>query len=143
MSWVLINIALLMIVLNLSYSQVYLDKQEGLLAVNHTIREYQSVAAIVLANTEEDAIIVSKKSDKVIFPARNVIYDLFYEVDYWRLQNLLISEHDVYLWDFVYSNDDIVYLNATTFMQYGYHLEPQNKNYNKMGLYKYELNELN
>ncbi|PJC01677.1 MAG: hypothetical protein CO073_03060 [Candidatus Komeilibacteria bacterium CG_4_9_14_0_8_um_filter_36_9] len=140
-AWSLVCIALLLVVSSLSYAQVYQDKEEGLIAVNQTITEYQQIAELVLKNTEKEAIIVSKKSDKIFFPERTVIYDLFYDIDYQRVNNLLTQHYPVYLWDFVHDDLAVEYLNQTLFQQYGYLLQDVNIKYNKMALYKFVLDE--
>jgi len=135
LAWILVSVAVFGVSLGIAGSQVYQDKQEGLTAVVRNLEIYQHSADLVLSQVESKAIIITKKQDKVFFPARTVIYDLFYDVDYARVRNLL-SQYPVYFWDFRQEPDRLADINFNNYQPRHLILVPTDLVYNNMQLYK-------
>ena len=95
---------------------------------------------IVTANTEDNAIIISKKSDKIFFPKRDVIYDLYFDVDYSRVRSL-IKSYPVYLWDWQHNVETVNYLNTSIYNPANLMIVPAGVGYNNMSLYEIKINE--
>lgn len=134
-AWALVVTSIFLITLLFGYNQVMLDKQEGLKAVRDRIVEYKHTAALVLNHIPDNSVVVAKKSDKVFFPARDVIYDLFYEVDFKRVAKLA-TQYPVYLWDWNYDEQALFNINNDVYGYYNLKLIPEEIAYNKMKLYK-------
>ena len=140
LAWGLISAALFITVAGFAYSDVYKDKQEGIYAIANTIEQYQEMSDIVTANTEDNAIIISKKSDKIFFPKRDVIYDLYFDVDYSRVRSL-IKSYPVYLWDWQHNVETVNYLNTSIYNPANLMIVPAGVGYNNMSLYEIKINE--
>ncbi|MFW0862366.1 MAG: ArnT family glycosyltransferase [Candidatus Komeilibacteria bacterium] len=134
LAWSLICISILIVVAGFSYKDVYQDKQEGILAIKNTINNYQLMSDTVVQNTEDNAVIIAKKSDKVFFPKRTVIYDLFYDVDYERVAEL-VEHNPVYLWDWQHDEAAVSYINTTYYNKFNLEAIPLDVMYNNMRLY--------
>jgi Dolichyl-phosphate-mannose-protein mannosyltransferase len=135
LAWSLISCALFLIFTNFAFANVYNDKQEGIFAIENTIKNYHQISAKVVKYTDEDAIIIAKKSDKLFFPKREVVYDLFYDIDYERI-NSLMQDYPVYLWDWQYSSATIDSINLKYYMPVGVMIAPVDVKQNNMQLYK-------
>ncbi len=133
-AWALICMSILIIVSGFAYRDVYLDKQEGIYAINNTISTYQEMSDIVINGTEDNATIIARKSDKVFFPRRTVIYDLFYDVDYERVADL-VNELPVYLWDWQHEEVVLNYINFKYYNRFGLQIIPTDLMYDNMRLY--------
>ncbi|MCR4280588.1 MAG: glycosyltransferase family 39 protein, partial [Candidatus Komeilibacteria bacterium] len=134
-AYIMTALAVFMVSGVLGYGDVYADKQEGLIAVSDNIAQYKIMANIVMDNTEADSIIISRRHDKVFFPDRTVIFDLFYEIDYQRTKRLMDS-YPVYMWDWQYSAEKLDDLNRRTYEPEGVTLQSTGHKYNNFMLYR-------
>ena len=119
---------------NYGYQTVYTNPQEGLKVISQNLIEYQKISQLVLSNTDKEDIIISGRNDKIFFPARHVIYNLFYDIDYQRIAPLL-KNHSVYWWSAKYTDQDLQYLNSK-YQKYQWQLERTPINWQKMTLYQ-------
>ncbi len=84
-----IVVVTVLIVVQFSSSLVITDDEEGLVAVRtHTI-EYRNMAARVVRETPENAVIIAGRADKVLFPERKVIYRVDRPEEFAGVRNLL------------------------------------------------------
>ena len=139
-AWALISCSILIVSTVFAYGVVYNDNQEGIKAVSSTISGYQEISTKVVNSTEDNAIIIAKKSDKIFFPRRAVIYDLFYEVDYNRVADLA-AVYPVYMWDWQYNETVVATMNEKLFGPANLIIEPLEVKGNNMILYKVNINE--
>ena len=92
-----------------SFNLVFLDQEEGIFKIKNNIKGYQRIAHEVIKLTEEDAVIIAERNDKVFFPARSVIYKLNNERDKELIARLL-DKRSVYWWRFQLTGDDLEYI---------------------------------
>lgn len=130
----LIFISVFIIWSNYGYQTVYTNQQEGLKVISQNLIEYQKISQLVLSNTKKEDIIISGRNDKIFFPARHVIYNLFYDVDYQRIAPLL-KNHSVYWWSAKYTDQDLQYLN-NKYQKYQWQLDRTPISWQKMTLYQ-------
>lgn len=72
-----ISIALVvLLVALLGFAKVYLDPLHGLVGQKQNVQKAAAMRARVLALTEDQAIILSGSSDKILFPERHVVFVL-------------------------------------------------------------------
>lgn len=78
----------LVVVVAVSGSVVFGAAEEGLLAIRGNLERFSMERSAVLSHTEDSAVIVVDRADKVIFPHRRVVYPLRSEQTYAALDTL-------------------------------------------------------
>ncbi|HDQ22807.1 MAG TPA: hypothetical protein ENN28_02410 [Candidatus Uhrbacteria bacterium] len=100
---ILLSLFLILSFIYFSVNLVYLSGNDNLIKVKQTIRDYAIISQKVIDLTEENAIIISERSDKIFFPERKVIGRWYFDdLDYWL--NLLYA--GVPLYYYAYEDDD-------------------------------------
>ncbi|HUT21855.1 MAG TPA: glycosyltransferase family 39 protein [Candidatus Bipolaricaulota bacterium] len=101
---------LFFLILNLyTFQIVFAETNESLLAVKENLKKYDFIRENVLAVTEEDAIIICDRSDKIFFPKRQVIvFQENYEI--FPLINRIVSRRPVYFYTML-PPEDLNYLS--------------------------------
>ncbi|MFW0837807.1 MAG: ArnT family glycosyltransferase [Candidatus Komeilibacteria bacterium] len=138
LAWISAAAALFLFSFSFAWHQVILDGDESWQAMNYQIERYEQMSTLVNEKTATDAIIIARRSDKVFWPTRTVIYDLFYPIDWQRLARLA-DQYPVYLWDWQYDLADIAYLNQRDYKKYDLELGITDISYDNMALYKINL----
>lgn len=83
----IIIISILMAIFaNISFSIVYNSKIEGEKMISKNIKEFYNLKKLIISKTEDNAIIFTNRSDKFIFPERNVVF--LYDYDIYNYENL-------------------------------------------------------
>jgi hypothetical protein len=115
---------------------VYQGK-DGLRKIQQTIVNYKEIQDTILLTTEENAIIVGERIDKIIWPNRQVIH--FENQDYTFVSNLpaVLDLYPVY-WLTILPYDHILIWEQTKFAPVGLRLEPIDFSEGGYSLYKIE-----
>ncbi|MCX6785511.1 MAG: glycosyltransferase family 39 protein [Candidatus Komeilibacteria bacterium] len=122
-----------------SYQLVMLNDQEGILAVQKNINEYQIIATEVINRTPAKAVIIADRLDKVFFPDRSVIFRLNVAADYVRINELIAGGYPVYWFNFTRTADDLAYFNKQSFEPYRLKLGNSLLSFAKQSLYPVEI----
>lgn len=101
---------------------VFTSPQEGLFAVRENLIRYEAEISVVLAETEEDALIVVDRADKLLFPARRVMYPLRDDGTYATLGRLKETA-PLYYFGITLPEEDVAYLRDVRLAPLGLSLE--------------------
>jgi len=101
---------------------VFTSPQEGLFAVRENLIRYEGEVDVVLAATEEDALIVVDRADKLLFPARRVMYPLRDDETYTTLGKLKDSA-PLYYFGITLPEEDVTYLRDVRLAPLGLSVE--------------------
>ncbi|MCX6740465.1 MAG: hypothetical protein NTZ49_04530 [Candidatus Parcubacteria bacterium] len=119
-----------------SLNLVYFSGEDNLIKIAGNLKDYQAISQKVLALTEDQAIIISQRSDKVFFPERKVI-GRWQEDDYDRWANII--ENKVPLYYYSYEGEDFLNKFNLLLNQYGLELRDKKEITAKESLYKIEF----
>ncbi|MFC1598738.1 ArnT family glycosyltransferase [Patescibacteria group bacterium] len=118
---IILSLFLLTSLLYFNINVVYLAGYDNLIKINENIDDYNVINQKITELTEDNAIIISQRSDKIFFPQRKVIATWsFEEITHW--QGLLAAgyplyyyafEGDEYLYQFNFDLADNYSLNLT------------------------------
>lgn len=101
---------------------VFTSPQEGLFAIRENLIRYEAEISVVLAETEEDALIVVDRADKLLFPARRVMYPLRDDGTYATLGRLKESA-PLYYFGITLPEEDVAYLRDVRLAPLGLSVE--------------------
>jgi hypothetical protein len=110
---VIIGLFFALIFLGFSINIVYLSGYDNLIKIKQSIKEYTEMNGQVVGLTEKEAVIISSRSDKILFPERKVIGAWqVKDVETWS--NMIEAGIPVYYFatesvDFLMQLDDILY----------------------------------
>lgn len=127
---------MLLVMVFFSVKLTVFDNQEGVLKVKENIFHYQDISRQVFDMTEENAVIVANRSDKIFFPERRVIFKLISQDDLQGLSNILDENVPVYVFNITYPEKDINYLNNKKFAEFGFKISEPIKTFGELSLYK-------
>jgi hypothetical protein len=102
---------------------VFAAPQEGLLALRRTLIAQDAVAKGVVAKTEDKALIVVDRADKILFPERRVMLPLRDEGTYAALAKLKPSA-PLYYFGITFPEGDLQWLRETKLPPLGLGIEP-------------------
>lgn len=122
-----------------SYPAVALEPGEGIYQVSKNIQEYQRLGQAVFEKTEDNAVIVAGRLDKVFFPTRRVIFKLNKSQDYDRIKELIGGGYPVYYFDFSLGPEDLAFLNEQIYAVPGLKLSDELLKFGQQSLYRVEL----
>ncbi|MDD4290315.1 MAG: glycosyltransferase family 39 protein [Patescibacteria group bacterium] len=71
---------------NISHSMVYDSNIDGEKMISKNISKFYNLKKLIIEKTEDNAIIFTNRSDKFIFPERNVVF--LYDYDIYNYENL-------------------------------------------------------
>ena len=112
---------------------------EGLLLVKYNLDGYNNERETVIELTNENDIIIVDRSDKILFPHRNVIVPLRSETTYSALPLIIDTVEQnsasLYYYGMTLPEEDIVYLQETRLEPFGLKMEEKEEINNKT-LYK-------
>jgi len=123
-----------------SYQTVFLSKDEGLLKVKSNLIGYQNLAQVVVKQTEDNAVIIADKMDKVFFPARSVIYKLNNPQDYDRIKQLIVNGYQVYYFYFTRDSIELEKFNQKYFYDFGLKVGESLIDFDEQSLYPVLIN---
>jgi hypothetical protein len=98
------------------------SEDEGLAHVQKHLWRYESVAQKVFEVTEDDAIIITDRSDKIFFPERRIAYPLQNEAMYNILETMYFVAPPYY-YGVAFTQDALDHLNDTVFNERNLFLE--------------------
>lgn len=101
---------------------VFTSPQEGLRTVRENLVRYEEEVNAVLAGTEENAVIVVDRADKLFFPARQVMYPLRDDATYATLGRLKESA-PLYYFGITLPAEDVTYLRDVRLAPLGLSVE--------------------
>lgn len=133
-----LRIAALIFILNYSISFVLHNSQDGLLYL--TQRQIQSRQEFdkILSLTEDNATIITKYHDKLLFPERKVIVGLFDDPAMISVYKDLSAYLPVYYYNFTFPQKDFDYLNNRRLKEAGLQIEKIEQITDSFTLYKLE-----
>lgn len=118
-----------------SFNIVMLDPQEGLIKVRSNIEDYTGIARKTAVITPSNAVIIAEKMDKAFFKVRRVIYKLNVPADYGKIKKLTDNKIPVYIFHFIYSSEDLAFLNYSAYNPAGLRILPSIYGFSNQGLY--------
>lgn len=101
---------------------VFTSPQEGLFAIRENLIRYEAEISVVLAETEEDALIVVDRADKLLFPARRVMHPLRDDGTYATLGRLKETV-PLYYFGITLPEEDMAYLRDVRLAPLGLSVE--------------------
>lgn len=110
--------ALVIAVFALNIRVTFFDGQDALFAVRQKLTEAVVIRSDVLSHTENDAVIIVDRSDKLFFPHRRVLYPLRSDETY-ALMPRLIEFVPLYYYGITLPEVDVEYLNQQRLKQMG------------------------
>lgn len=120
------NTFLIIVMAFLSYNSlmfVFFGSEEGLIHSYYNHRLDLNNTQRVLANIEEEAIVVTQYHDKQFFPERRVIVALLNHNETNRSISKLIDHYPIYYYNFTFREQDIEYLNNRKLLEYNLNIE--------------------
>jgi len=90
-----------------SYLMVMNCPQEGILKISNDLKTYQNRTNLIIAHTEPQAIILTSRADKYIFPYRQVLY---LKNELWHYDNfstLLNENYPLYYFGFTLNSTEL------------------------------------
>jgi hypothetical protein len=111
-------LAILILALS-SLSFVLFGSSEGLIFSRYSYFYDQNSVNLVISETENNAIILTKYHDKLLFPQRKVIVATFPDNDLSKQLEKLIEKYPIYYYHFKLPEKDIKYLNERRLPPYG------------------------
>lgn len=112
---------LIYIIFSLSF--VFFGSEEGLVYWRYNNILDKNMAKVAISKTEEDAIVVTRHFDKLIFPDRRVIVASFPDDDLSLAVSKLVDIYPVYYLHFTLNENDIKYLNERRLNQHNLEIE--------------------
>ena len=96
---------------------------EGLLVVRDNLRRYDADVREILANTPSQAVVITERDDKLLFPDRSVVLDLRSDETYAAIP-LLLAERPVYYYGITFPANDWEYLRMIKLAPLGVTIAP-------------------
>ncbi len=118
-----------------SYQVVYLSEGDGLKDVKNTLNEYQVIAKEVKGLTEDKAIIIAERMDKVFFPSRSVIFKLNNDNDYLAVNQLIEAGYPVYYFNFTRTEEELNKFNDKYFTKFNLEVGKSIHDFKEQSLY--------
>jgi hypothetical protein len=81
--------------------------QEGILKISNDLKNYQNRTNLIIAFTEPNSIIITSRSDKYIFPYRNVLYLKSEIYNYKNFKSFLDENTPLYYFGFQFRRNTI------------------------------------
>lgn len=106
----------------LSVRVAFFSPQDGLVQAAAELADSRDIRTRVLALTEEDAVIVVDRADKLFFPYRRVLYPLRDEATY-ALMPRIVLRVPLYYYGITLPPVDVEYLNADKLASLGLRIE--------------------
>ena len=113
---------LILVSFGLSLRVVFFHPQDGLVAEKHVLQESSLIKDRVLSLTDEDAVIIVDRADKIFFPYRAVVYPLRDEKTY-KLMPSLERRVPLYYYGITFPPEDMEYLNTRKLKELGLVIE--------------------
>jgi 4-amino-4-deoxy-L-arabinose transferase-like glycosyltransferase len=109
--WALRLIAVV-VVMTLSVQFIWLEPSEGLAVSIDKQRTARQEALKILNLTEKNSVVITRYSDKLLFPERKVVIGLFNDPNMISEYAHLAQRLPVYYYNFSFSEGDLAYLNS-------------------------------
>ncbi len=122
-----------------SFSLVMLDREEGIYQVKRNILSYQKIANAVFKQTQNNAVIIAERMDKVFFPNRRVVFKLNNVSDYLTIRRLIENNFPVYYFYFTRSTEELAEFNQKYFNSYGLEVGKSLLDFEKQSLYPVKI----
>lgn len=106
----LIVVTLLLAVVSLNMNAVFIQGQDRLVKMRQELLESAQIQESVLRYTEENAVIIVDRADKLFFPHRHVWYPLRDEATYNAMPDL-VEATTLYYYGMTFPEQDLAYLN--------------------------------
>lgn len=104
---------------------LFFASKEGLSYWRYNNIAERNSAEIVLANTEPEAVIITRYFDKLLFPNRRIIVASFPDDDLMPIVDNLSKFYPIYYFHFQLNEKDINYLNERRLSSYGFKIVPK------------------
>ena len=117
------GIAIAAIFAPLGFWAVFFGEDEGILHVRNNLMRYEYISEKVIELTEENAVIITERSDKIFFPDRRVAYPLMNDTVLGFLPTVSLNA-PVYYYNVSFEEDILLELNESVFKPIGFKLIP-------------------
>lgn len=117
-----LSAAIVILVAVLGVNGTFFAPEDGLLSVRETLNKSSEIKSQVLELTEEDAIIIVDRADKIFWPDRLVRYPLRDEATY-QLMPKIVLRQPLYYYGITFPETDMEYLNTRRLAELGLQIE--------------------
>ncbi|MCU0679943.1 MAG: hypothetical protein MUF50_01395 [Planctomycetes bacterium] len=134
-----IFLSLVMIIMTIgSYFTVF-GSEEGLYYLLERSKYDQQIFQEILAQTENNSVIITFYHDKLLFPERKVIFGLLNDNNMNAIYARLAKRVPVYYFNFTLGEKDLKYLNDRKLKEAGLHIKIEQEIGETFSLYRLEL----
>ena len=112
------------VIIYLNINFVFSGSEEGLAYAGQKQDKTRQEWQMVIAYTENNAVVITEYHDKILFPERKVINGRFNDLAMNRIYRRLTDFLPVYYFNFTFSPSDLAYLNQRRLKEIGLFLEP-------------------
>lgn len=117
-------VCVFVLVFALSVRAAFYAPEDGVVPLFRTLQGYAQVRERVLSLTEEDAVLIVDRADKLFFPYRRVLYPLRAENDVtYDLMPRIALRAPLYYYGVTFPETDIAYLNGKKLLERGLQIE--------------------
>ncbi len=115
---------------------VWWQPLEGLAVIRGNVIRFEQISLAIQKNTEFDSVIVAERTDKMFWPARQVIFALANDSDFTAVKNIIQSGKKVYKFQPTLSVKELGDLNKVWLGQYYLQLLPVGHGWSGYSLYQ-------
>jgi len=134
-----LRMAVVTVIATLSIQFVWFDPAEGIAASIQKQKAARVEWSKVLSLTEPEAIIITRTSDKLLFPERKVIIGIFDDKNMIAEYAKLVKKVPLYYYNFSYQEKDLAYLNNGPLKEQGISLQLIAPITDRFNLYKINI----
>ncbi len=113
-----LSAAIVFLVTALGVNGTFFAPDDGLISIRQVLQESNEIKTRVLELTEEDAIIIVDRADKIFWPDRLVRYPLRDEATYHLMPKIVLRQQ-LYYYGITFPETDIEYLNNRKLAEFG------------------------
>ncbi|MEI6836062.1 MAG: glycosyltransferase family 39 protein [Candidatus Falkowbacteria bacterium] len=110
--------------------------EEGLINLYYNTRVDKTIGDMVFSLTSQEAVIVTRYHDKVLFPERRIMIGVMDEEKYYPYIVKLLQYYPVYYFNFSYTPEAVTYLNKGRLAKYQLQMDLVKKTGGRFALYK-------
>lgn len=136
-----VRLAVILVLAVININEVWAGSEEGLKNLITKSQESRVQWQLVLANTERNAVIITRYHDKLMFPERKVILGLFDDDNMIREYAHMVKLLPTYYLNFTLPASDFKYLNDRRLKKAGLQIKLVKQVNDSFSLYKLSLNK--
>lgn len=120
--WANVALVVVLVVWTGLSAMIVFGGTDGFLAARKALASFETKREVVLANTEEHAVVIVDRADKFVFPHRSVVVPLRSDATYAAMPEL-VAAGPLYYFGITLPERDVAYLNDVKLAVLGLRLE--------------------